>query len=62
MTEGIKNQRQLAYSIKQAAHLTSLGKTRIYELIQEGKLIKRRVGRRSLITAESLHALLEGDV
>ncbi|WP_394730607.1 helix-turn-helix domain-containing protein [Altererythrobacter sp. GH1-8] len=56
------NNRQLAYSIKQAAYLTSLGKTRIYELVREGKLVKRRVGRRSLITAESLHALIEGEV
>ncbi|WP_407875191.1 helix-turn-helix domain-containing protein [Qipengyuania nanhaisediminis] len=59
MNEASENRLQIAYSIKQAAELTSLGRTRIYELINEGRLIKRRIGRRSLITASSLHALLE---
>lgn len=61
MDQDPSDRRQIAYSIKQASSLTSLGRTRIYELINEGKLVKRRVGRRSLITAQSLHALLEGE-
>jgi excisionase family DNA binding protein len=51
----------LAYSVKEACRLTSLGRTRIFQLISEKKLEARKVGRRTLIPAASLHKLLEGD-
>lgn len=48
----------LAYSIAEACRVTSLGRTRIYELVKERKLDLVKLGRRSLITAESLRRLL----
>ena len=40
---------------------TSLGRTRLYQLIGEGKLEVRKVGKRTLIPAASLRALIEGE-
>lgn len=48
----------LAYSIAEACRVTSLGRTRIYELVKEEKLHLVKLGRRSLITAESIRGLL----
>lgn len=55
------NTPKLAYSIKEAAHASSLGKSTIYNYIQAGKLEARKVGGRTIIPAESLRALLEGE-
>lgn len=49
----------LAYSIADACQLSSLGKTYVYKLIKEGKLTARKVGNRTLITAESLRRLID---
>jgi excisionase family DNA binding protein len=51
----------LTYSINDAARVSSLGRTRLYELIGEGKLERVKVGNRTLIKAASLHRLLEID-
>jgi len=51
----------LTYSISDAARVSSLGRTRLYELIGEGKLDRVKVGNRTLIKADSLHRLLEID-
>lgn len=50
----------LAYSIAEACRVTSIGRTRLYALIAEGRLEARKIGRRTLITASSLRALIEG--
>ena len=50
----------LAYSIADACRVTSIGRTRLYNLIAEGRLEVRKIGRRSLIPAVSLRALIEG--
>jgi excisionase family DNA binding protein len=50
----------IAYSVAEACRVTSLGRTRLYSLIGEGKLSVRKVGKRTLIPAASLHALIEG--
>ena len=52
---------KLAYSIKEAAHASSLGKSTIYNYIQAGKLEARRVGGRTIIPAASLLQLLQGE-
>ena len=52
----------IAYSIDEACRVTSLGRTRLYELINEGVIARRKVGKRTLIPAESLHKLLENDL
>ena len=51
----------LAYSIKETCRVTSLGRTRIYQLIASGQLEAIKVGKRMLIPAEALNKLLEGD-
>lgn len=50
----------LAYSVDDACRVSSLGKTKLYELINEGQLQVRKVGKRTLISAASLRALIEG--
>lgn len=49
----------LAYSVKDACLVSSLGRTALYALIANGKLEVRRVGRRTLVPAESLRRLIE---
>jgi excisionase family DNA binding protein len=51
----------LAYSIKEACRVSSLGRTRLYQLIGEGKLETRKIGKRTLIPAASLRALISGE-
>lgn len=55
----IKNEpAKLGYSIREACHVTSLGRTTLYALINEGRLSVIRLGGRTIIQADSLHALL----
>lgn len=51
----------LTYSVNEACRVSSLGRTRLYQLIASGRLEARKLGRRTLIPARSLHKLLEGD-
>lgn len=51
----------LAYSVAEAIRVSSIGKTRLYQLIAEGRLQARKVGKRTLIPAASLRALIEGE-
>ena len=50
--------KKLAYSIREAAEASSLGRTTLYNYIAAGRLRAVRVGGRTIIPAESLHALL----
>lgn len=54
------NLEPLAYSVADAIRVSSIGKTRLYALIKEGRLEARKVGKRTLIPAASLRALIEG--
>lgn len=47
------------YPIPETAKLLGCGKTMVYELIRQNKLQLVHIGRRSLVTAESLQKLLE---
>ncbi|MGQ0277529.1 helix-turn-helix domain-containing protein [Sphingopyxis sp. Q841] len=49
---------RLGYSIKEACRVSSLGRTTIYGHIAAGRLKATRVGRRTIISAESLRALI----
>lgn len=51
---------KLAYSIKEACEASSLGRTTIYSHIAAGRLSATRVGGRTVIPADSLHALVGG--
>lgn len=50
----------VATSIKDAAKALSLGRTSIYALIKEGRLETFKLGRRTLIKAESIRRLVDG--
>ena len=52
---------KLAYSIREACEASSLGKTTIYSLIAASRLKAVRVGGRTVIPADSLSALVNGD-
>lgn len=49
---------RIAFSIAEASKALSLGRTKIYELINEGRLKSLKIGRRTLITAKSIHDLI----
>ncbi|BCA59301.1 helix-turn-helix domain-containing protein [Sphingomonas sp. HMP6] len=50
----------LAVSINDTAKALSLGRTSIYALIAEGKLEAFKLGRRTLVKAESIRRLIDG--
>ena len=52
---------RLAYSIKQACEVSSLGKTTLYRQANRGNLRLVRVGGRTLIPADSLRSLITGE-
>ena len=51
---------RLAYSINETARTLSLGRTSIYAMIADGRLVAFKLGRRTLIKADSIHKLLAG--
>lgn len=52
---------RLAYSINDTAQALSLGRTSIYAMIADGRLEAFKLGRRTLIKAESIRKLLAGE-
>ena len=55
---------KIAYSINEACRASSLGRTKIYAMLADPACPLRaiRIGGRTVIPAESLHALVAGDV
>lgn len=51
---------RLAYSINDTAKVLSLGRTSIYAMIADGRLDAFKLGRRTLIRAESIRRLVAG--
>lgn len=51
---------KLAYSIQEACGLLSIGRTTLYSLIGQGDLAVLKIGRRTLISAKSLDAFIQG--
>ena len=49
----------LAYSVADACRVSTLSKSQIYNLIRTKRLESRKLGRRTLIPAASLRALIE---
>jgi len=43
---------KLAFSIPEYCEATSMGRTQVYKAIKDGKLIARKMGKRTLITYE----------
>ena len=52
---------KIAYSIKEACETSSLGRTTLYRHIRNKRLRAVRVGGRTVIPADSLRALLDGE-
>lgn len=52
---------KIGYSVKEACQASSLGRTTLYSHITSGRLRAVRVGGRTIIPAEALHALISGD-
>ncbi|MCQ4158800.1 helix-turn-helix domain-containing protein [Roseomonas sp. GC11] len=51
----------LAYSVHETCHLLSLGRTTVFDLMNQGRLRRIKIGMRTLVTAESIKQLLEGE-
>lgn len=49
---------KLAFTIAEACHAVGIGRSKLYELIAEGRLETRKIGSRTLIPAGSLYALI----
>ena len=52
---------KLGYSIREACHASSLGRSTIYNHISNGRLRAVRVGGRTIIPAEALLSLIAGE-
>ncbi len=52
---------KLGYSIREACQASSLGRTTIYSHIAAGRLRVTRVGGRTIVPAENLHAFIAGE-
>ncbi len=50
---------QLAYSINDTAKTLSLGRTSVYALIGDGRLEAFKLGRRTLVKADSIRRLID---
>jgi len=57
----ILDTQKLGYSVKEACHATSLGRSTIWNYIKNGRLRATRVGGRTIIPADSLHSLIAGE-
>ena len=49
---------RVAVSVDDARQAIGIGKTKLYELINDGTLKTLKVGRRTLVTTASIHALV----
>jgi len=50
---------RITVTVAAAREMTGLGNTKIFELLASGHLRRVKVGRRTLITTESIRALIE---
>ena len=48
-------------SIEKAAEALSIGRSKTYELISEGRLLTVNIGRRRLVRTDSLRAIATGE-
>lgn len=50
---------KVAATINEATQITGLGRSSIYQLINDGKLTRRKYGNRTLILVEELEAFVK---
>ncbi|MEZ5688747.1 MAG: helix-turn-helix domain-containing protein [Caenibius sp.] len=55
----MNTQHKIAYTVPEALAAIGIGRTNLYKLAHEGKIDLRKVGSRTLVTAASLHRLIE---
>lgn len=48
---------KLAFTIAEACHAIGIKRSKLYELIGQGRLETRKIGSRTIIPADSLHKL-----
>lgn len=48
----------LVYTVKEAIRISTIQRTRLYQLINSGELKVTRIGRRTLVRGDSLRALI----
>lgn len=53
-------QDRIAVTVREATYMVSLGKTKIHEMLADGRLTRVKVDRRTLVTVASLRRLIEG--
>jgi excisionase family DNA binding protein len=51
---------RLAFTIEEACEATTLGRSKLLELVYDGSLPSRMVGRRRLIPASALRQFIDG--
>lgn len=51
---------RITYSIKETGKALGIGRTLIYEMIDDGRLEVIKVGRRTLVKAASIKRLVDG--
>ena len=49
---------KLAFTIAEACHAVGIGRSKLYELISQGRLETRKIGSRTIIPADSLRKLV----
>lgn len=49
---------KLAFTIAEACHAVGISRSKLYELIHEGRVEARKIGSRTVIPAHSLKALI----
>jgi excisionase family DNA binding protein len=49
---------KLAFTIAEACHAIGIGRSKLYELIGEGRVETRKIGSRTIIPADSLRGLI----
>jgi excisionase family DNA binding protein len=50
---------RIACSVNEACAMSGIGRTKLYELIDEKKIQTRQIGRRRLVIIESIRALFQ---
>ncbi|MCZ8184217.1 MAG: helix-turn-helix domain-containing protein [Beijerinckiaceae bacterium] len=50
---------KISLTIQDVSKTTGIGRTKVFELIREGKLPARKIGTRTIILAEDLKAFLD---
>jgi uncharacterized protein YdaL len=50
----------IGYSINDAVTVSSIKRTKLYELIAAGKVETTKIGKRTIVKADSLRRLIEG--